>query len=87
VQQRDHGARGFAHDLVDQSERVLGALSESDERDVGALAGGDRADVLDVDLSRDDLVAERDDDRGDERDDDRGDERETVFALVGDQDS
>jgi hypothetical protein len=58
---------------------MLGALSESDERDVGAFPRGDRADVLDVDLSRDDLVAERDDDRGDER--------EAVFALVGDQDS
>jgi hypothetical protein len=58
---------------------VIGALAESDEGDVGALAGGDGADVGDVDLSRDHLVSQRDDDRRDEG--------ETVFAFVRDQDA
>jgi hypothetical protein len=79
VQQHDHGARGFADDLVDQSERVLGALTESEERDVGSFAGGHCADVFDVDFAGDHLVAERDDDRSDER--------ETVLAVIGDQDA
>jgi hypothetical protein len=39
--------------------------------------GGHRADVFDLDLACDDLVAERRDDRGDER--------EPIVTLVGDQ--
>ena len=34
VEEGDHGAGGFANDLVDQVERVLRALSKADERDV-----------------------------------------------------
>ena len=34
------GTPRSADDLVDQSERVLGALTESDDRDVGSFAGG-----------------------------------------------
>jgi hypothetical protein len=79
VQQGDHGAGGLAHDLVDQVERVLGVCSESDERDVGAFPGGHGAEVLDVDLTRDHLVAEGHHDRSDES--------EAIFALVGDQDA
>ena len=77
VQQDDDRAGGFADDLLDQFERVFLALSESDERDVGSFPRGHGADVVDVDLAGDDLVAERDHDRGDES--------ETVLALVGDQ--
>ena len=79
VEQDDHRAGGFAHDLVDQVERVLRALPEPDERDVGSLSGGHGADVRDVDLARDHLVAEGDHDRGDQR--------EAILALVGDQDA
>ena len=78
VEQDDHRAGGLAHDLLDQVERVLRALSEPDERDVGSLSGGHGADVRDVDLARDHLVSEGDHDRGDER--------EAILALVGDQD-
>ena len=63
VEQDDHRAGGLAHDLVDQLERVLGALPEPDERDVGPLPGGHRADVVDLDLARDHLVAQADHDR------------------------
>lgn len=56
---------------------MLGALPESDERDVGPLPAATGADVLDVDLTGDHVVAEGDDDRVDER--------EAVLALVGDQ--
>src|ERR1700722_5010764 len=57
---------------------MLGARPESDERDVWSLLGGHGADVFDLDLACDHLVAERPPDRGDER--------EPVFALVRDQD-
>ena len=79
MQQHDHGAGGFAHDLVDQVERVFRALSESDERDVGSFPAGHGSDVFDFDLAGDDLVAERDDNRRYRR--------EAVLALVGDQDA
>jgi hypothetical protein len=59
------------------------ACSELSPSATSATSGRYRAvtgpDVFDVDLARDDLVSERDHDPGDER--------ETVFALVGDQDS
>jgi hypothetical protein len=68
---------GFADDLVDESERVLGALAEADQRDVGSLSGGHHTDVLDFDLASDHLVAKRSHDRRNER--------EATLALVGDQ--
>ena len=61
------------------SERMLGALPESDERDVGSLPGGHGADVFDVDLARDHLVAKSDHDRRHQR--------QAVLALVCDQDA
>jgi hypothetical protein len=79
VQQDDHGAGGLPHDPIDQIQRMLGAVSESDESDIGPFASRHRSDVLNVDLTGDDLVAERGDDRRDER--------EAVLALVGDQDA
>jgi hypothetical protein len=77
VQQDDHGARGFADDLVDQVKRVLRAFSEADKRDVGSFARGDSADVSNLDLPCDHLVAEGDDDGSDER--------KTILALVCDE--
>jgi hypothetical protein len=79
VEEDDDRAGGFLHDLVDQAERVVGAFPESDARGVGSPSGGDGADVFDVDLARDHLVAEGRDDRRDQG--------EPVLALVGDQDS
>jgi len=63
VDQHDHGTGGFAHDLVDQFERVVGALAESDQGDVGPLAGGYGTNVFDVDLAHDYLVPQVRDDR------------------------
>ena len=77
MDQDDHRAGRLVHDLLDQVERVLGALAEPDERDVGSLPRGHRADVLDLDLARDHLVPEGGDDRRDER--------QAILALVGDQ--
>jgi hypothetical protein len=77
VEQGDHRAGGFSHDLVDQVERVLRALPEADERDVGSLPRRHGAHVFHIDLAGDHLVSEGDHDRGDER--------EAVLALVGDQ--
>ena len=79
VDEGDHRAGGLPHDPLDQSERVIGALSEPDQRDVGSLPRGHRTDVFDVDLARDHLVPERCDDRSNER--------QAVLALVGDQDA
>jgi acyl-lipid omega-6 desaturase (Delta-12 desaturase) len=79
MQQHDHRAGGFADDPIDQIQRMLGALPQSDESNVGPFAGGYRSDILDADLAGDDLVAERRHDRGNER--------EPVLALVGDQDA
>ena len=59
MDQDDHRAGGFPHDLVDQLERVLGTFAEPDKRDVGSLPGGHRTDVLDIDLARDHLVSQR----------------------------
>jgi hypothetical protein len=75
VQQRDHGAGGLTNDLLDQFQRVLGALAKPDERDVGSLPGRDSPDVFDLNLTCDDLMA-----KGNH---DRGDERKMVFTLVG----
>jgi hypothetical protein len=79
VEEGDYRAGGFADDLVDQIKRVLGAGAESNERDVGPFAGGHGPHVLDVDLSRDHLVTERDDHRRYQS--------KPVVALVGDQDA
>jgi hypothetical protein len=64
--------------LSNQVERMLRALPEADKRDVGPLTGGHRSDVLDLDLTRDHLVAQPDHDRGDQG--------QAVLAFVGDQD-
>ena len=66
-------------DLADQLERVLGGEAEPDERDVGMLSRGHGADLLDVDLARDHLVAEPGDDLGEQL--------EPVASLVRDQDA
>ena len=77
VQERDHRARGFADDLVDQLQRVLGAITQPHERDVGPFPAGHGTDVLDVDLPGYYFVAERDDSLSYQR--------EAVLALVCDQ--
>jgi hypothetical protein len=58
VDEGDHRAGGLLHDLVDQSERMVGALPESDQRDIGPLPRGHRTDVFNVDFARDHLVPE-----------------------------
>jgi hypothetical protein len=45
VQENDHRTGGLADDLVDQSERMLRALTEPDERHIGALSGSHGPDV------------------------------------------
>ena len=77
VDQDDHRAGGLPHDLVDQVERMLRAVTEPDERDVGPLPGGDGAHVLDLDLARDHLVSEGGHDRRDQS--------QPILSLVGDQ--
>jgi len=77
MQQDDHRACGGADDLVDELERVLRAVAESDQRDIGSFPRGQGTDVLGIHIPRDDLVAERDHDWGDEG--------EPVLGLVGDQ--
>ena len=77
MEQDDHRAGGLLHDLLDQAERMLGALAESDERDVRPLPGGDRPDVLDLDLACDHLVTESDDNRHDQL--------QAILPLVRDQ--
>jgi hypothetical protein len=59
VEDEDDRAGGVADDLLDQLERVLGALAEPDERDVGMFLAGQLDDLLDVQFLPDDLVAER----------------------------
>jgi hypothetical protein len=77
VDQDDHRTGRLLHDLLDQAERVIGALAEAHQRDVGARPSRDRADVVNVDLPGDHLVAEASDDRRDKR--------KPVPALVRDQ--
>jgi hypothetical protein len=79
VEQHDHRTRRLPDDPVDQSQRVLRALAEPDKRNVGPFPGRHGADVLDLDLARDDLVSQRDDSLRDER--------EAILALVRDQDA
>ena len=45
-------------DFRDQFESVIGVQPKADERDVGVLPRSHRADLLDVDLARDHLMAE-----------------------------
>jgi hypothetical protein len=77
VDEGDHGTGGLVHDLLDQLERVLGALAETDEGDVRALARRHCSDVLDLDLAGDHLMPESGDDRRDER--------QAIRAFVRDQ--
>ena len=77
VEDEDDRAGGVADDLLDQLERVLGALAEPDERDVGMFLAGQLDDLLDVQFLPDDLVAER---AGD-----LGDGLGPLGALVGDE--
>ena len=58
MEQDDHGAGGLLDDLLDQHERVVGALAEPHEGHVGPLSDGHLTDVVDLDLARDYLVAE-----------------------------
>ena len=73
----DHGAGGLPDDLLDQAERVVGALAQSDERDVGSFSRRDRSDVLDLDLARDHLMAKGGDDRRNQR--------QAILPFVRDQ--
>jgi hypothetical protein len=45
-------------DLLDQHQRVVGTLTEPHQSHVGALSGGHCADVVDLDLASDHLMAE-----------------------------
>jgi hypothetical protein len=45
---------------------MLGVLAEPDQRDVGSFPRGNGSDVLDIDLARNYLVTEGDDERADE---------------------
>jgi hypothetical protein len=77
VEEDDHRAGGLVHDLLDQTQRMAGALAQADERDVRSLPRRHRPDVFDVDLARDHLVPKSGDDRCDES--------QPILALVGDQ--
>ena len=79
MEEDDHRAGSFSHDLLDQSECVIRVGAETDERHVRPFPGGDRADLLDVDLAGDHLVPECRDDRSDEG--------QAIDALVRDQDT
>ena len=76
-QQRDHWAGGFADDLRDQLECMLGVQAEADQGDVGPLSRGYCPDLLDGDLARDHLVPEPCDDLGEQL--------ESLALLVCDQ--
>ena len=58
LEQRDHGARGLAHDLGDQLQRVVAADAEADERQVRLLALRRRRHLADLELAGDHLVPE-----------------------------
>jgi hypothetical protein len=77
MQERDNRAGRFVDDLLDQLERMLRALAETDERDIRLLARGYRSDLADLDLRSDHLVPEAGD---------KGcDVGEAILALVGDE--
>ena len=65
-EQGDHRASGFADDLLDQLERVLGRETEPDERDIGPFSRGHGTDLVDVDLARDHDVPKPGDDLGEQ---------------------
>jgi hypothetical protein len=44
-------------DLFDQSERMVGALAQSDQRDIRSFPRGDGSHFLDIDLASDHLMA------------------------------
>ena len=58
----DHRARGLLHDPLDQLQGVRGVLAET-QRDVRTLASRDLADLGDLYLAGNDLVAESSDER------------------------
>jgi len=63
VEQADHRTGRLADDPLDEPEGAIRAQAEADERDVGSLPSGHCADIFDLDLARDHLVAERRNDR------------------------
>jgi hypothetical protein len=69
----------LADDLGDQIECVLGAEPEADERDIWTLSRGRGADLLDVNLTCDHLVAQPSHDPGEQF--------EPLPLLVRDQDA
>ena len=77
MEQDDHRAGRLVDDLLDQAERMLGALAQSDERDVGPFSRSHRPDVLDIDLASDHLMPEGGNDRRDQR--------QAIPPLVRDQ--
>ncbi len=77
VDEGDHGAGGLVHDLLDQLERMLGALAKANEGDVRPFPRRHCSDVLHLDLARDHLVPESGDDLRDDR--------QAIRALVRDQ--
>ena len=77
VDEEDHRAGGLLDDLLDQDERVLGALAETHQCDVRPLPGRHGPDLVDIDLARDHLVSERGDYRRNEG--------EPIAPFVGDQ--
>src|SRR5687767_11624186 len=79
MEEGDHRAGRFPHDLLDQAERVLRAVAEPDECNVGSFPRRHGTDVLHLDLARDDLMTESRNDRSHER--------QAILALVRDQDT
>jgi len=65
VKQGDHGTGRLVDDLVDEIQRVLGAHSEPDQCDVRPFACRRGPDLGDIHLSRDHLMTEGHEDRGD----------------------
>jgi hypothetical protein len=77
VKEHDYGAGGLAHDLLDRFEGMLGTIPQANERNVGSLPDGHGGDISNVNLSRDDLVAQVHHDRRDER--------QAILPLIRDQ--
>jgi hypothetical protein len=77
MDERDHRVGGLVDDLLDQVERMLGALAQADDGDVRPLARRHCSDVVHLDLARDHVVPERGDNRRDEG--------QAILALVRDQ--
>jgi hypothetical protein len=77
VEENNHRAGGFLDDLLDESERMLGAPAKPDEGDVGSLTRSHRTNLVDFDLACDHFVPKSSDDRHDER--------KAILTLVRDQ--